>query len=168
MDGDVRLVGDAGTIKIAFGTTDLATAKARWSEIHAQVELMKVELAVPGHTTLARRRRTFDVRNHRWRRIDRVDIVINSSGVKFFSDGEWVGSGDTHTLNAQDGHIPHHTHQRREAQLQCIRSPAERSRRSYQKRQPQHDACKSGVSPRRVTPQQSYSRLGSPPCTKAA
>ncbi len=107
MDGDVRLVGDAGTIKIAFGTTDLATAKARWSDIHAQVELMKVELAVPDHTTLARRRRTFDVRNHRWRRNDRVDIVINSSGVKFFSDGEWVGSGDTHTASAHWSRRPY-------------------------------------------------------------
>lgn len=38
--GDVRLVGDGGTIRISFGTTDLATAKVRWSEIHAQVELI--------------------------------------------------------------------------------------------------------------------------------
>ncbi len=38
--GEVRLVGSGGTIKIAFATTDLATAKQRWSEVHAQIEVI--------------------------------------------------------------------------------------------------------------------------------
>jgi hypothetical protein len=51
---------------------------------------MQVDLAVPDHTTLARRRRTVDVCEHRWPRKGPVDIVIDSTGLKFFGAGEWA------------------------------------------------------------------------------
>jgi hypothetical protein len=48
------------------------------------METMKLDLAVPDHTTLARRRRTVDVRHRRWPRRGPVDIVIDSTGLRFF------------------------------------------------------------------------------------
>ena len=54
------------------------------------MELMQVDLAVPAHTTLARRRRTADVQQRRWSRKGPVDIVIDSTGLKFFGAGEWA------------------------------------------------------------------------------
>jgi len=39
-NGEVRLLGNGGTIKIAFATADLATAKQRWSEVPAQVQVV--------------------------------------------------------------------------------------------------------------------------------
>jgi len=49
-----------------------------------------LDLAVPDHTTLARRRRTVDVREQRWKRKGPIDIVIDSTGLKFFGAGEWA------------------------------------------------------------------------------
>jgi hypothetical protein len=39
---------------------------------------------------LARRRRTVEVREHRWRRKGPIDIVIDSTGLAFFGAGEWA------------------------------------------------------------------------------
>jgi hypothetical protein len=36
--------------------------------VRSLMEMMKLDLAVPDHTTLARRRRTVDVHNNRWSR----------------------------------------------------------------------------------------------------
>jgi hypothetical protein len=52
------------------------------------IAIMALDLAVPDHTTLARRRRTVDVREPRWRRKSPIDIVIDSTGLKFFGAGE--------------------------------------------------------------------------------
>jgi hypothetical protein len=46
--------------------------------------VMTLDLAVSDHTTLARRRRTVDVQHRRWPRKGPVDIVIDSTGLKFF------------------------------------------------------------------------------------
>jgi hypothetical protein len=54
------------------------------------MEVMRIDLAVPDHTTLARRRRTVDVRDHRWPRKGPVDLVIDSTGLTFFGAGEWA------------------------------------------------------------------------------
>jgi hypothetical protein len=43
--------------------------------------MMRASLAGPDHTTLARRWRTGDVRDHRWRRKGPVDIVMDSTGL---------------------------------------------------------------------------------------
>jgi hypothetical protein len=48
------------------------------------MEVMTLDLAAPDHTTLARRRRTVDVRETRWKRKGPIDIVIDSTGLKFF------------------------------------------------------------------------------------
>ena len=58
--------------------------------VRSLIELMKVDLAVRDHTTLARRRRTVDVRQHRWPRKSAIDIVIDSTVLKFFGAGEWA------------------------------------------------------------------------------
>jgi hypothetical protein len=58
--------------------------------LRSLMDLMQLDLAVPDHTTLARRRRTVDVRDHRWPRKGLVDIVIDSTGLKFFGAGEWA------------------------------------------------------------------------------
>jgi IS5 family transposase len=54
------------------------------------MEIMMLDLAVPDHTTLARRRRTVDVHEQRWKRKGPIDIVIDSTGLKFFGAGEWA------------------------------------------------------------------------------
>jgi Transposase DDE domain len=52
--------------------------------VRSLMAIMTLDLAVPDHTTLARRRRTVDVRETRWKRKGPIDIVIDSTGLKFF------------------------------------------------------------------------------------
>ena len=54
------------------------------------IELMRLELTVPDHTTLARRRRTMQTTELRRPRTKPVDIVIDSTGLKFHGAGEWA------------------------------------------------------------------------------
>ena len=58
--------------------------------VRSLMDVMQVDLAVPDHTTLARRRRTVDVHQRRWPRKGPVDIVIDRTGLKFFGAGEWA------------------------------------------------------------------------------
>jgi transposase len=58
--------------------------------VRSLIELMRLDLIVPDHTTLARRRRTVRVSDYRWPRKGPVDIVIDSTGLKFFGAGEWA------------------------------------------------------------------------------
>ena len=58
--------------------------------VHSLLQIMALDLAVPDHTTLARRRRTVDVRETRWKHKGPIDIVIDSTGLKFFGAGEWA------------------------------------------------------------------------------
>jgi hypothetical protein len=58
--------------------------------VRSLVDLMRLDLAVPDHTTLARRRRTVDVCENRWPRRGPIDLVIDSTGLKFFGAGEWA------------------------------------------------------------------------------
>jgi len=58
--------------------------------VRSLMEMMKLDLAVPDHTTLARRRRSVDVHNNRWSGKGPIDIVIDSTGLKFFGAGEWA------------------------------------------------------------------------------
>ena len=51
--------------------------------------LMDVEIPVPDHTTLARRRRTVAVDMHISAHPKPVDIVLDSTGLKFYGPGEW-------------------------------------------------------------------------------
>jgi len=47
------------------------------------------DLPVPDHTTLARRRRTVEVDMHAPGRKAPVDLVLDSTGLKFYGPGEW-------------------------------------------------------------------------------
>lgn len=58
--------------------------------VRSLIELMRLDLAVPDHTTLARRRRTVGVSDFRWLRRRPIDIVIDSTGLSFFGAGEWA------------------------------------------------------------------------------
>lgn len=58
--------------------------------VRSLMALMKVDLVAPDHTTLARRRRTVQVHEYRWPRKGPVDIVIDSTGLKFYGAGEWA------------------------------------------------------------------------------
>ena len=58
--------------------------------VRSLIALMRLELTVPDHTTLARRRRTMQTTELRWPRTKPVDIVIDSTGLKFHGAGEWA------------------------------------------------------------------------------
>ena len=58
--------------------------------VRSLIALMRLELTVPDHTTLARRRRTMQTTEFRWPRTKPVDIVIDSTGLKFHGAGEWA------------------------------------------------------------------------------
>ena len=51
--------------------------------------LMGIEIPVPDHTTLARRRRTVAIDMHTSAHPKPVDIVLDSTGLKFYGPGEW-------------------------------------------------------------------------------
>ena len=51
--------------------------------------LMDVEILVPDHTTLARRRRSVAIDMHTSAHPKPVDIVLDSTGLKFYGPGEW-------------------------------------------------------------------------------
>ena len=59
--------------------------------VRSLIALMRLELTVPDHTTLARRRRTMQTTEFRWPRTKPVDIVIDSTGLKFHGAGESSG-----------------------------------------------------------------------------
>ncbi|MEM1432262.1 MAG: transposase [Pseudomonadota bacterium] len=52
--------------------------------------LMDLDLPVPDHTTLARRRRTVSLDMHAPGRTGPIDLVLDSTGLKFFGPGEWA------------------------------------------------------------------------------
>lgn len=58
--------------------------------VRSLIELMRLDLKVPDHTTLARRRRTVETTDCCWPRKGPVDIVIDSTGLKFHGAGEWA------------------------------------------------------------------------------
>ncbi|WP_167388075.1 IS5 family transposase [Brucella grignonensis] len=106
---------------LAIETTLMLGALARFSLhqteglVRSLMALMNLDLTVPDHTTLARRRRTVDVCSIRRRP---VDIVIDSTGLKFYGPGEWARAkhGETRrswrklhiSVNADDNEILAH------------------------------------------------------------
>ena len=81
---------------LAIGTTLVLGAVLRLplrqteGFIRSLMEMMGLDLTVPDHTTLVRRRRTVGVHQPRSRRKGSIDIVIDSTGLKFFGAGEWA------------------------------------------------------------------------------
>jgi hypothetical protein len=55
--------------------------------VRSLIDLMKPDLAVPDHTTLARRPPTVEIHDNRWPRKGPIDIVVDSTGLKFFGLG---------------------------------------------------------------------------------
>ena len=53
------------------------------------MDLMGHDLPVPDHTTLVRRRRSVEVDMHAPGRKAPVDLVLDSTGLKFYGPGEW-------------------------------------------------------------------------------
>ena len=58
--------------------------------VRSLVDLMGCDLLVPDHTTLSRRRRTVDVVVETSTNKRSTDIVLDSTGLKFFGAGEWA------------------------------------------------------------------------------
>ena len=58
--------------------------------VRSLMALLKQDLPVPDHTTLARRRRTVRVDQHPPGRTAPVDLVLDSTGLKFLGAGEWA------------------------------------------------------------------------------
>jgi IS5 family transposase len=53
------------------------------------VELLKLELPVPDHSTLCRRRVGLEIELPRTRRDEPLHVVVDSTGFKVFGEGEW-------------------------------------------------------------------------------
>lgn len=53
------------------------------------VKLLGVELSVPDYTTLCRRRRTLSVELPRLRKSEPLHMVVDSTGIKVYGEGEW-------------------------------------------------------------------------------
>lgn len=53
------------------------------------VKLLGVALVVPDHTTLCRRRKVLEVRLPRRRQAEPLHLVVDSTGVKVYGEGEW-------------------------------------------------------------------------------
>ena len=53
-------------------------------------ELLGVHLDVPNHTTLSRRSALLDLPLRLCREPSRIDLVIDSSGLAIFGEGQWA------------------------------------------------------------------------------
>lgn len=53
------------------------------------IKLLGVELSVPDYTTLCRRRRALEIALPRLRKREPVHLVVDSTGVKVYGEGEW-------------------------------------------------------------------------------
>lgn len=53
------------------------------------IELLKIELPVPNYTTLSRRRKILEVALPRQSRNEPMHMVVDSTGIKVFGEGEW-------------------------------------------------------------------------------
>jgi len=53
------------------------------------IKMLGVELSVPDHTTLARRRKVLAVSLPRRRQTEPLHLVVDSTGVKLYGEGEW-------------------------------------------------------------------------------
>jgi len=58
--------------------------------VRSLLALMSMDLPTPDHTTLSRRRRTVAVNMHTSAHSRPTDIVLDSTGLKFYGGGEWA------------------------------------------------------------------------------
>jgi IS5 family transposase len=57
--------------------------------VQSLMKLLKLELSVPDYSTLCRRRKKLEVCLPRLRRGEALHVVVDSTGVKVFGEGEW-------------------------------------------------------------------------------
>jgi hypothetical protein len=88
--GQRRFSNLAVEVTLTLGALHRLPLRQTEGFICSPIELMRLDLIVPDHMTLARRRRTVHVQEHRWPREGPDDIVIDSTGLKFFGAGEWA------------------------------------------------------------------------------
>jgi hypothetical protein len=92
--GETRVLGGNAAIKVSFNTIDFATARQRWNEIHAQVEL------VVGAAT---RRQRADRRNRSCKSIQRVSGLTDQQIKILAAQGEHriLAEHDARLLNPE-------------------------------------------------------------------
>lgn len=73
------------SLQEVYGLPLRATQGLTQSVIH----LLKVELSVPDYTTLSRRRRSLEVKLPRRKKSEPLHLVVDSTGVKLYGEGEW-------------------------------------------------------------------------------
>jgi len=57
--------------------------------LNSLLELMRLPITSPDYTTLCRRTQTLDVKIHRWQASEAQHVVVDSSGLKVYGEGEW-------------------------------------------------------------------------------
>jgi hypothetical protein len=57
--------------------------------LRSVITMLGVGLSVPCYTTLCRRRRTLNVALPRWQKSEPLHVVVDSTGVKVYGEGEW-------------------------------------------------------------------------------
>ncbi|MEM8575955.1 MAG: IS5 family transposase [Pseudomonadota bacterium] len=77
------------TVLLLAAAFDLPLRQAE-GFVRSVFALMDLALPVPDHTTLARRRRTVSIDMHASGRKAPVDLVLDSTGLKFYGPGEWA------------------------------------------------------------------------------
>jgi hypothetical protein len=90
LGGQRRFSNLAIEATLMLGAVMRLPLRQTWGFVRSLTEVMQLDLSVPDHATLTRRRRTVDVQHRRWPRRGPVDIVIDSTGLKFFGAGEWA------------------------------------------------------------------------------
>lgn len=82
-----------GDVAIECGLTLRAlfhlSLRATEGFIESLAHLMRISLPIPDYTTLCRRQKTLVVKLHTLRRGKRLDLVVDSTGIKDFGEGEW-------------------------------------------------------------------------------
>jgi IS5 family transposase len=70
-------------------------------------ELLHLEVAIPDYSTLSRRRATLEIARPRTRGNEALHVVVDSTGVKVFGEGEWKvrQHGYTYRRTWRKGHL---------------------------------------------------------------
>jgi IS5 family transposase len=88
--GAPRTYTDAAVLCMAtLGEVYRLPLRATEGLLRSLLGLLGLELPVPDHTTLSRRRRSLRVRLPRRAKNEPLHLVVDSTGVKVFGEGEW-------------------------------------------------------------------------------
>lgn len=88
--GSPRTYSEAAVLCMAtLGEVYRLPLRATEGLLRSVLRLLGLELPAPDHTTLCRRRRALKVRLPRRRKGEPLHLVVDSTGVKVFGEGEW-------------------------------------------------------------------------------